>query len=174
MIKKEHNMAKNSEKDLTNWKERYEHVFNCYCSLWNSALNFIAENCSSDSLDRYLEESMGKDILGKSTFSELQSGVDKDTFLEIYIQHHRMIGGDIKIVKADEDEIIVDLVTCGSKSMLTKRFGNETKYYCRHCEIIPLWEQMGWNSEVDISAAEKLKGQNIGCRRIFKRKKGTN
>jgi hypothetical protein len=164
-------MAKQNEQEKHSWKEKYDHVFSCYCSLWNSALNFIAKNFGEEALDRYLQESMGKEVLGESTFSELRGGDDTQTFLKHYLGHHLMIGGEVKVVKAEEDEIIVDLVKCGSKSMLVKNLGKNAGCYCRHCEIIPIWEQLGWESEVDKSQASCIEGENIGCRRIFRRKK---
>ena len=153
------------------WKEKHDHVYNCYCALFNSAVNYIADEYGAKALDRYFKENMGKNVLGKSTFSELKKGVDAQTFIKSYVPHHVMIGGEVKIVKADEDEIIVDLIKCGSKSMLVEKFGEGAKHYCRHCEVIPLWEQLGWESIVDKSRARKAKGQNIGCRRIFRRMK---
>jgi hypothetical protein len=112
---------------------------------------------------------MGKGVLGRSTFAELGKGVDSETFIRSYVPHHIMIGGEVEIVKAEPDEVIVDLKRCGSKSMLVKKFGKDASHYCRHCEIIPLWEQLGWHSKVDISQATTVEGQNIGCRRIFRR-----
>jgi hypothetical protein len=153
------------------WKEKYDHAYNCYCSLFNSALNYIAGQYGPKALDRYFKENMEKSTLGKSTFSGLKGRVDAETFLRAYVPHHLMIGGDLRVVKADEDEIIVDLITCGSKKMLVEKFGKGAEHYCRHCEVIPLWEQLGWESIVDKSKAKKAKGQNIGCRRIFRRRK---
>lgn len=164
-------MSKKNPKKEFSWEEKYDHVFHCYCSLWNSALNFIAKNYGKKELDKYLSESMGKGVLGRSTFAELGEGVDTQTFIRSYVPHHIMIGGEAEIVKAESDEVIVDLKRCGSKSMLVKKFGKDASHYCRHCEIIPLWEQLGWNSKVDISRAATVEGQNIGCRRIFRRMK---
>jgi len=151
------------------WKEKYDHVFNCYVSLWNSALNFIVDNFGKKELDRYFMESMEKGVLGQSTFADLSKGTDTDTFIRSYVPHHIMIGGEVEIVKAEPNEIVVDLKRCGSKSMLVKKFGKKASHYCRHCEIIPLWEQLGWKSKVDKSRAAVVEGQNIGCRRIFRR-----
>lgn len=161
-------MAEKNVKKEYSWKEKYDHVFNCYCSLWNSAINYIAENFGPKELDQYLKGSMKKDVLGRSTFPELKEGIETETFLGYFVSHHVMLGSKLKIIKADQDEIMVDLIKCGSKSMLVEKFGEGAKYYCRHCEILPLWEQMGWNSEVDKSQAQILGGQNIGCRRIFR------
>ena len=162
-------MAGKKRENEHSWKEKYDHVFNCYCSLWNSALNFIEENYGEEALDQYLKESMGKDVLGESTFPEIRRDDDTETFLKNYVAHHIMIGGELEIAKAETDEIIVDLLKCGSKSLLVEKFGNKARNYCRHCEIIPIWEQMGWDSEVDKSRAQALEGENIGCRRIFRR-----
>ena len=153
------------------WREKYDHVYNCYCTLFNSAINYIADRYGSKALDRYFKANMAKNVLGKSTFSALKGSVGAETFLKSYVPHHVMIGGEVRVVKAEEDEIIVDLAKCGSKSMLVEKLGKGAERYCRHCEVIPLWEQLGWESIVDKSRAKRLKGQNIGCRRIFRRMK---
>jgi len=151
------------------WEDKYDHVFNCYCSLWNSSLNFIAENYGSEALDKYLTESMDRDVLGKSTFSNLSAGGDVNTFIKHYVGHQEMIGSSVKVVKAEKDEIIFKIAPCGSKSMLIKQFGaKKARHYCRHCEVLPMWEQLGWHSEVDKSTAKKIDGENTGCRRIFR------
>ena len=152
------------------WKDKYNHVFESYCSLWNSSLNFIAENYGNDALDKYLTESMDEDVLGKSTFPDLGAGADVETFVKNYVGHHQMLGGSLKVVKAESDEIIVEIKRCGSKSMLVEKFGaNNARHYCRHCEVLPMWRQLGWCSEVEKSNAQKIDGENIGCRRLFKR-----
>jgi hypothetical protein len=163
-------MASKIKKDYS-WKEKYDHVFHCYCSLWNSALNFIAQNYGNEALDQYLDVCMGKDVLGRSAFPEMKEGIDTEAFLNQCLAHHVMIGSEFNIVKAEQDEIIIDFVKCGSKGLVVEKFGEGAQHYCRHCEILSLWEQMGWSSEVDRSRAGKLEGQNIGCRRIFRRMK---
>lgn len=151
------------------WQQKYDHVFHCYCSLWNSALNFIAENYGHKALDQYLQICMGKDVLGKATFPEMKEGIDTEAFLSQCLAHHVMIGSEFDVVKAEHDEIIIDFVKCGSKGLAVEKFGKGAQHYCRHCEILSLWEQMGWSSEVDRSRGQKSEGQNIGCRRIFRR-----
>lgn len=151
------------------WEERYRHVFETYCALWNSALNYIAKKGGLEALDDYLRGAMGKDVLGRSAFPALGAHVDAETFLAHYLPHHLMIGGEARVVKAGPDEIVVDLLRCGSKSFLAESCGDGARHYCRHCEVIPLWEQLGWLSETDTSAAARVNEQNIGCRRIFKR-----
>ena len=163
-------MKKKDPPEKYAWKDRYDHVYSAYCGHFNHAIYYIAQNYGIDAMEKYLKECMGKDVVGKATFSDLKEGkVDTEAFLKSYIPHHEMIGGEVKLVKADQDGIIVDLIKCGSKSMLVEKWGELAKYYCRHCEIIPLWEQMGWYSEVDKTNAQTLRGQNIGCRRIFRR-----
>jgi hypothetical protein len=152
------------------WKEKFDHVFGSYCSLWNASLNFIAENYGNHALDKYLTEAMDRNVLGKSTFSDLGARADVKSFLKHYVGHHVMLGSNVKVVKAEEDVIIVEIAPCGSKNMLVKKFGgNNARHYCRHCEVLPMWEQLGWCSEVDKSTAQKIDGENTGCRRIFKR-----
>lgn len=151
------------------WKERYDHAFNAYCAQRNHALYYIAEKYGYEALDEYFKVSLGKSVLGRAVFPGLKEDPDVEAFLRHYIPHHEMIGGEVRIIKAEPDEIIVDIVKCGSKSMLVERFGEVAKYYCRHCEVISIWEEMGWHSEVDRTKVQKVGGQNIGCRRIFKR-----
>jgi len=151
------------------WEERYRHVFKCYCSLWNSSLNFITDNYGSEALDKYLRESMNKNVLGRSTFPDLSAGNEVGAFLKAYIGHHEMLGSSAKVIKAEKDEIIVEIAPCGSKSMLIEEFGAEkASHYCRHCEVLPMWEEFGWYSAVDKSSAKEIDGENTGCRRIFK------
>jgi hypothetical protein len=159
----------NTKREYT-WEEKYDHAFNTYCSQFNHVLYYIGENYGHEALDQYLAAATGKDVLGKAVFSGLKgAAIDPETFLRSYVPHHEVIGGEVEIIKAEPDEIIVDLKKCGSKFMLVEKWGEVAKYYCRHCEVIRLWEQLGWHSEVDKTNAQKLKGQNIGCRRIFKR-----
>ena len=40
--------------------------------------------------------------------------------------------------------------------MLVEKVGRGAEHYCRHCEVIPLWEQLGWESIVDKSKAKAV------------------
>lgn len=163
-------MSDNVDENGYSWEDKFNHVFGCYCSLWNASLNFIAENYGDHALDKYLTKAMDRDILGKSTFSDLGAGADVKSFLKHYVGHHKMLGGSLKVIKAEQDEIIVEIERCGSKNMIVEKFGAKSaRHYCRHCEVLPMWEQLGWSNEVDKSTARKIDRENIGCRRIFKR-----
>jgi hypothetical protein len=163
-------MSENADKNGYSWEDKYNHVFGSYCCLWNASLNFIAQNYGNQALDKYLTEAMGRDILGKSTFSGLGAGANVKSFLKHYVGHHKMLGGRLKVIKAEPDEIVVEIERCGSKSMIVETFGGKNAgHYCRHCEVLPMWEQLGWQNEVDKSSAQKIDGENIGCRRVFKR-----
>ena len=159
-------------KDLAmkySWKEKYEHVFECYCALVNYAFNYIAEKYGKNELDEFLKASMSTEVLGRAVFSSLKKDVDAETFLRSYVPHHLMIGSNVRVKNVEPEAITVEIVKCGSKSMLIEKYGSDmTKYYCRHCEVIPVYEQMGWRSERKTTKCAS-KGGNIGCTVIFKK-----
>jgi len=152
------------------WEEKYWHVYNCYCANWNSTINFIFDNYGQEALDRYFNESMNMKDIGKSTFADVKPGCDVKEFLSYYIGHHVMLEGNVEIEHVDEDKVVINVSPCGSKSRLVNTFGGDkVKHYCRHCELFQLWDQIGWHNEVDKTQAEKIDGENIGCKRTFTR-----
>jgi hypothetical protein len=150
-------------------KRRFDHVFESYCSFWNDALNFIATRWGAAAVDEHVLEVMGPAVLGATAFEGISKQADHVEVLRRYLEHHEMMGSKYRVLKANKDEVIVDIVRCASKSFLVKKFGGErTRFYCRHCEILPLWKTIGWKGTVDYQYATNIDGQNIGCRRILR------
>ncbi|VBB38584.1 hypothetical protein TRIP_E110051 [uncultured Spirochaetota bacterium] len=162
-------MQKNSYERDFSWEEKYWHVYGSYCQNWNSAINFIAEKLGAKALDEYYAKTLDKKGLGKSAFSDLGEDVDVDSLIKSFVAHHLMLGGSVKVISVDKDKFVCS-VSCGSKSRLVKKCGaDKVTHYCRHCEALSMYEQMGWHNEVDQSNVERIDGEPVGCRRVFTR-----
>jgi hypothetical protein len=149
-------------------KKRFDHVFESYCSFWNHALNFIATRLGEAAVDEHIIEVMGPSVLGATAFEGISKQANHEEVLKRYVEHHEMLGSAYRVLKVEKDEIIVDIVRCASKAFLVEKFGGDkTRFYCRHCEILPLWKTIGWRGTVDYHHAAADGGQNIGCRRIL-------
>ena len=153
------------------WKEKYDHVCSSYMRGQGFTWRWIAETYGPEALDEYFKRAMTEDVLGRSTFQTFKKGISAEELVKGFVPHHLMIGGEVKVRKVTPDEVVVDVVKCGSKSLLVENDPSSAKYYCRHCEVIPIYEAIGWPAERDRTKAAKLKGQNIGCTVTFRRKK---
>ena len=99
------------------WKERYEHVRETYVPLWNSAMNFIAENYGEEALDKYLDRYLPK--VRHVYFPVTKEDVERKgvkAYLKQSVSHMEKNGFEIRVEKAERDEVVIDVLKCDSKN----------------------------------------------------------
>lgn len=93
------------------WRDRYEHAWRTFVSLWNSALNFIAETMGEEALDAYF-------WYGWKANSKVHAAYFPVTIQDIeregvkaleknYILHLKMLVHKIRVENANRNELVM-------------------------------------------------------------------